>query len=109
MNPKRKNISVIAGCFNEEANLEEFVSRVHKVFRALPQYDYEIIVIDNASTDNSVEVLRYLAAHDRHLKVILNSRNFGHVRSPYYALLQASGDAVFAMASDLQDPPELIP
>ncbi|MGZ5002274.1 MAG: glycosyltransferase family 2 protein [Chthoniobacterales bacterium] len=109
MNFRRRKISVIAGCLNEEQNLQEFVSRVHTAFRALPQYDYEIIIIDNASTDASVEVLRHLAARDHRLKVILNARNFGHVRSPYYALLQANGDAVLAMVSDLQDPPELIP
>src|SRR5436309_5202042 len=77
--------------------------------RTLPQYEDEIIVIDNASTDGTPEILRRLAADDPKLKVILNSRNFGHIRSPYYALLQSSGDAALAMASDLQDPPELIP
>ena len=104
-----KLISVVAGCYNEAENLEEFVARVHAVFAQLPQYAYEIIIIDNASTDGSGEILRRLAATDRRLKVILNARNFGHIRSPYYALLQARGDAALALASDLQDPPELIP
>lgn len=77
--------------------------------RPMSQYNYEIIVIDNASTDGSADILRRLAANDPQLKVIINARNFGHIRSPYYALLQAQGEAALAMASDLQDPPELIP
>jgi len=104
-----KTVSVVAGCFNEAENIEEFVSRVHAVFAQLPQYRYDIIVIDNASTDGTQQILRRLAAADRRLKVILNARNFGHIRSPYHALLQAGGDAVIGMASDLQDPPEMIP
>jgi glycosyltransferase involved in cell wall biosynthesis len=72
-------------------------------------YDYEQIIIDNASTDSTVEILRRLAAQDKRVKVIINTRNFGHIRSPYHALLQAGGDAVIGMASDLQDPPEKIP
>ncbi len=71
-------------------------------------YEYEHLIIDNASTDGSVEVLRELAARDKRVKVILNTRNFGHIRSPFYGLLQAKGDAVIAMSSDLQDPPERI-
>ncbi len=104
-----KKISVVAGCYNEAENLAEFLQRLETIFRALPQYDYEIIVIDNASTDDSPEILRRFAAHNPRLKVILNARNFGHIRSPYYALLQATGDAALTCASDLQDPPELIP
>jgi glycosyltransferase involved in cell wall biosynthesis len=104
-----KSISIVAGCFNEAANIEEFVSRVHAAMEPLTQYAYEIIIIDNASSDGSSDLLRRMAAGDPLLKVILNTRNFGHIRSPYYGLLQAQGDAAFAMASDLQDPPELIP
>ena len=104
-----KLISVVTGCFNEEENIGEFISRVTEVFKNLPQYDYEIIVIDNASTDRTALLLREIAAKEARLKVILNSRNFGHVRSPYHALLQAKGDAAVCLASDLQDPPELIP
>lgn len=104
-----KTISVVSGCFNEEGNIEEFITRVRAVLATLPQYDYELILIDNASTDRTPNILRRLALEDRRLKVILNARNFGHIRSPYHALLQASGDAALALASDLQDPPELIP
>lgn len=104
-----KFISIVAGCYNEAENIEEFVARVHVVMRPLTPYQYEIIVIDNASTDGTVGILRRMAADDSRLKVILNARNFGHIRSPYHALLQANGDAALSLASDLQDPPELIP
>ena len=79
------------------------------VFASLPGYRYEHLFIDNASTDETVAHLRAIAARDPDVKVIVNTRNFGHVRSPYHALLQCRGDAVIGMAADLQDPPELIP
>src|ERR1041384_1891224 len=103
-----ESISIITPCFNEEENLDELHARICNVMSSL-NYDYEHVLIDNASTDHSVEILRRLAHHDKHVKVILNTRNFGHIRSPYYAILQATGDAVIGMASDLQDPPEMIP
>ena len=103
-----KRISIITPCFNEEENIQELYDRIKKVMTNL-DYEYEHIFIDNASTDSTVELLRGLAAQDKRIKVIINTRNFGHIRSPYYALLQASGDAVIGMASDLQDPPERIP
>jgi glycosyltransferase involved in cell wall biosynthesis len=104
-----KKISIVSGCFNEAGNVEELVARVLKVMAALPQYDYEQIIIDNASTDGTQEILRKLTAGNPRLKVILNARNFGHIRSPYHGMMQGSGDAVIFMASDLQEPPELIP
>jgi glycosyltransferase involved in cell wall biosynthesis len=104
-----KKLSIVSGCFNEAGNVEELVARVAKVMSALPQYDYEQIIIDNASTDGTQEILRKLAAENPRLKVILNARNFGHIRSPYYGLMQGKGDAVIYVASDLQEPPELIP
>ena len=104
-----KLISVVTPCYNEEANVRELYQRIKAVFDTQPAYRYEQIFIDNASRDGTVAVLRELAALDCNVKVILNARNFGHIRSPYYAMLQARGDAVVAMASDLQDPPELIP
>jgi polyisoprenyl-phosphate glycosyltransferase len=103
-------VSVVAGCFNEEGNVAELHSRVVSVFeKELPGYTFELILIDNASEDRTVEILREIAARDKRLKVIVNNRNFGHIRSPYYGMLQAKGDAVIGMASDLEDPPELIP
>jgi glycosyltransferase involved in cell wall biosynthesis len=103
-----KSISIVSGCFNEVENIAEFVSRVRATVETLTEYTYEIIIIDNASTDGTQDILRRLAADEPRLKVIFNARNFGAVRSGYHALLQAQGDAVVAMASDLQDPPDLI-
>ena len=105
----RRFISIVSGCYNEAGNVEELVDRAAKIMEDLPLYDYEQIVIDNASTDGTQEILRKLASKNPRLKVILNARNFGHVRSPYHGMLQASGDAVIYLASDLQEPPELIP
>jgi glycosyltransferase involved in cell wall biosynthesis len=101
-------VSVVTPCFNEAANLPELHDRIRQAMDGIG-YEYEHLIIDNASTDGSVEVLRELAAHDKRVKVILNTRNFGHIRSPFHGLLQATGDVVIAMSSDLQDPPERIP
>ena len=103
-----KKISIVSGCYNEAGNVEELVARVAKVMASLPQYDYEQIIIDNASTDGTQEILRKLAAGNPRLKIILNARNFGHIRSPFHGMMQGAGDAVVYMASDLQEPPELI-
>lgn len=105
---RRKLVSIVAGCYNEEENIEELYSRITAVMQKWTQYDYEILLIDNASEDKTVEVIKRIAATDQHLKAIVNVRNFGHIRSPYHALLTAQGDAVIGMASDLEDPPELI-
>jgi glycosyltransferase involved in cell wall biosynthesis len=104
----RKLISVMTPCYNEEGNVDELHRRIAAVFEKLPQYDWEHIYIDNASRDATPRLLRELAAKDPRVKVILNTRNFGHIRSPFHAVLQARGDAVISLASDLQDPPELI-
>jgi glycosyltransferase involved in cell wall biosynthesis len=104
-----KLISVVTGCFNEEDNVDELHARIRAQFECLPAYDYEHIFIDNASTDATVARIKALAARDHRVKLIVNTRNFGHIRSPIHALLQARGDAVISMASDLQEPPELIP
>ncbi|MCX6008157.1 MAG: glycosyltransferase family 2 protein [Chloroflexi bacterium] len=103
-----KLISIVTACYNEEENVEDLHAQIVQVMSELPQYRFEHIYIDNASTDRTVPILRRLAAADRRVKVILNARNFGHIRSPYHALLQATGDAVISIAADLQDPPSLI-
>ena len=103
-----KKISIVTPCYNELENLPELVSRIRLAMSSLPAYDYEIVIIDNFSTDGTRDLLREMASEDLRIKVILNTRNFGHIRSPYYGLLSASGDAAIYMASDLQDPPELI-
>lgn len=102
-----KRISVVTPLFNEEENVIELCDRIAAVMQTLP-YEYEHICIDNASRDGTAALLRERAAKDARLKVIINARNFGHIRSPFYALLQASGDAAVIIAGDLQDPPELI-
>ena len=104
----RTLISVVAGCFNEEGNIVELYQRIVAQFEKLPAYDFELILIDNASTDGTVATIRRLASVDFRVKAIINPRNFGHIRSPIHGLLQATGSAVIGMASDLQDPPELI-
>ncbi|HSW70214.1 MAG TPA: glycosyltransferase [Gammaproteobacteria bacterium] len=103
-----KKISIVTPCYNEEKNVRKIYEEVKAVFQALPQYEYEHIFIDNASTDATVTHLRELALEDHNVKVIMNARNFGPVRSPYYGLLQARGDAVVCIAADLQEPPALI-
>jgi polyisoprenyl-phosphate glycosyltransferase len=103
-----KTVSVVTPCFNEEANVLEVHERVRAVFEVLPQYQYEHIFIDNASRDNTLAILKQIASGDRHVKVIANARNFGHLRSPMHGMFQASGDAVILLFSDLQDPPELL-
>lgn len=102
-----KLISIVTPCYNEGENIEELYQRIVTVMARLP-YDYEHICIDNASTDDTVAKLKVLAAQDKRLKIIVNARNFGHIRSPYHALLQSHGDATVLIASDLQDPPEMI-
>lgn len=104
----KKIISITAGCYNEEGNIQELYDRIIKVMIQFPQYGYEIIMADNCSTDGSRNILRQIAAKDKNFKVILNSNNFGPITSGYNAFLQASGDAAVLMCSDLQDPPELI-
>ena len=106
----KKKVSIVSSAFNEEENVEILYNKVKEQMSKLAdKYDYEQIVLDNASTDKTAQKLREIAAKDKNFKVILNARNFGHIRSPYYGMLQCSGDAVIYMASDLQDPPELIP
>ena len=102
-------LTVLTPCYNEEGNVREVYQRVKAVMATMPGYDYEHLFIDNASTDGTVAILREIAAADRRVKVIVNTRNFGQVRSPFHALLQAHGDAVMTCVADLQDPPELIP
>jgi glycosyltransferase involved in cell wall biosynthesis len=103
------HISVVAGCFNEEANVGDLYDQVKAAIDTLPGYTFELLLIDNASTDATVERIRELVEKDDRVRAIVNARNFGHIRSPYYALLQSEGDVTIAMASDLQDPPSLIP
>jgi glycosyltransferase involved in cell wall biosynthesis len=103
-----KLISVVTPCYNEEENVESVYKQVKQVFINLPNYEYEHIFIDNSSTDNTVKILKEIAKKDHHLKIIINIRNFGHIRSPYHGILQSNGDATILLVADLQDPPILI-
>ena len=104
---EKKLISIVTPCYNEEENIDELYQRVASVMATLP-YEYEHICIDNASTDGTVKRIKELAAQDKRVKLIVNARNFGHIKSPYYGMLQSTGDACVLIASDLQDPPEMI-
>ena len=104
-----KTISINTHAYNEEDNIEAMYLRIREIMQAYPQYAYEHIFIDNHSTDATAAILVGIAAADRHVKLIVNARNFGHIRSPMHALLQARGDAVIGIASDFQEPPDLIP
>ncbi len=103
----RKLITIVTPCYNEQDNVEELCERIATVMAVLP-YDYEHICIDNHSSDGTVGKLRMIAARDKRVKIIVNARNFGHIRSPFHGILQSSGDACVLLASDLQDPPEMI-
>ena len=106
---QKKLISLISPCFNEEDNIDDLYARVTTLFDLYPHYDFEYLLIDNASTDSTVTKLKALAARDKRIKIIVNTRNFGHIRSPYWGIIQTRGDATIYLASDLQDPPEMIP
>ncbi len=101
-------ISIVTPCYNEEGNVRELYAQVKSVFARLPKYQYEHIFIDNASTDATVAILKGIAREDKNVKIIVNSRNFGHIRSPFHGILQAHGDAVILLVADLQDPPAMI-
>lgn len=104
-----KLITIVTACYNEESNVAEVYSQVKNIFRNyLAEYSYEHIFIDNASQDTTYQILKDIAKHDENIKLIRNSRNFGHIRSPYHAFVQAKGDALISIVADLQDPPEMI-
>lgn len=106
-----KTISVVTPCYNEEDNVVECYQAIKILFEEkLPQYRREHVFCDNNSNDGTVGLLRSIAAADPDVKVILNARNFGGMRSNYNGVMASNGDAVVLfMPADLQDPPELIP
>ena len=104
----QKLISIVTACYNEEECIKEVYRQVKDVFAQLPQYAYEHVFIDNNSEDKTVDILKKIAAEDKNVKIIVNVRNFGHIRSPIHGLVQAKGDAVISIVADLQDPPEMI-
>lgn len=106
-----KTISIVTPCFNEEMNVRECHEAVRRLFdNELKGYRREHIFCDNASTDRTVEILREIAMGDAHVKVIVNARNFGPMRSNYNGVMATTGDGVLLfLPADLQDPPELVP
>jgi glycosyltransferase involved in cell wall biosynthesis len=102
-----KLISIVTPTYNEEDNIKKLCFDIAVEMKKL-DYDYEHIVIDNKSSDSTISILKDLAKNDKKLKVIINSRNFGHIKSPVHGLLQAKGDAIILMSSDFQDPINLI-
>lgn len=102
-------LSIVTPCYNEEGNVDELYTRIKAAIVGLTKYDFELIFIDNDSKDETVAKLKQLAKRDPMVKIIVNTRNFGHIRSPYYGILQSTGVATIYLASDLQDPPELLP
>ena len=104
----QKTISIVTACYNEEENVLNLYNQVREVMAGIGRYEYEHIFIDNSSRDNTVAILKAIAAQDKNVKIIVNARNFGHIRSPIHALFQARGDAVISIVADLQDPPQMI-
>lgn len=104
----KKTISIMTPCYNEEENVLNVYNQVRQVMLDIGRYEYEHVFIDNSSRDNTVAILRAIAAEDKNVKVIVNSRNFGHIRSPIHGLFQCCGDAVIGIVADLQDPPSMI-
>ena len=105
----KRLISIVTPTYNEIENIDELFQRIRLATDGLVDYDFEFLIIDNCSFDGTQQRLRELARQDPRVKVILNARNFGHIRSPYYGILQSQGEATIYLASDLQDPPEMIP
>jgi glycosyltransferase involved in cell wall biosynthesis len=105
---ERDMISIVTPCYNEEDNITEIIVQIRQVMQSLPGYRYEHIFIDNASSDKTVDKLKSEAKIDNNIKIIVNSRNFGYIRSSMYGMYQATGDAIILIVADLQDPPEMI-
>ena len=101
-------ISIVTPTFNEVENIEKIYSEIKNKLKEI-NCDYEHIIIDNNSTDGTINKIKKLAKEDTNLKIIINAKNYGHIRSPFYGLLQSNSDATILMASDFQDPVDLIP
>jgi len=105
-----KKVSIFIPCYNEEANVEPLVAEIVDTFKnELPNYDYEILFIDNCSTDSTRDCLRKLCSENFKVKAIFNARNFGPNKSGYHGMLQTSGDCIICMCADFQTPTNLIP
>lgn len=110
MKGEKKTISVMIPCYNEEENARPIYEAVKtQIIRSCPGYNYEILFIDNKSTDRTRQIIRQICAEDKQVKAVFNSKNFGQFNSPYYGILQTSGDCTITICADFQDPVELIP
>lgn len=105
-----KKVSILIPCYNEEENVGPMSEAIVNLFtKELSQYDYELLFIDNDSSDNTRPILRRICENNKKIKAIFNAKNFGQFNSPYYGILQTTGDCVISMVCDFQDPIELIP
>ena len=105
-----KTISIVVPCYNEEDNVQALADALRAMFKeSLPSYRYEILFLDNDSRDSTRDIIRRLAGEDKGIKGIFNAKNFGQFNSPYYAMLQSTGDCTVLMAADFQDPVDMIP
>lgn len=105
-----KTVSIVVPCYNEEENVGPLSQAIKEIFRSeLADYQYELLFIDNDSKDSTRELLRRMCSEDPHIKAIFNAKNFGQFNSPYYGMLQTTGDCTILMAADFQDPVEMIP
>ncbi|WP_186424222.1 glycosyltransferase family 2 protein [Lacrimispora celerecrescens] len=105
-----KTISIVVPCYNEEENINALYQAIDHIFNTeLPRYTYELIFIDNDSKDRTREIIRGLCVQEKRVKGIFNAKNFGQFNSPYYAMLQSTGNCTILMAADFQDPVEMIP
>lgn len=110
MNGNQKKISIMIPCYNEEENVRPIYEAVRaELQKSLPQYDYEILFIDNKSQDRTRDIIRGICAEDKKVKAIFNTKNFGQFNSPYYGLIHTSGDCTIPLCADFQDPVEMIP
>ena len=106
----KKTISVMIPTYNEEENARPIYEAVRdELQKSCPAYDYEILFIDNKSTDRTRSIIEEICARDKHVKAIFNSKNFGQFNSPYYGMIHTSGDCTITICADFQDPVELIP
>ena len=105
-----KIVSILIPCYNEQENVRPMSEAIVDLFeKQLTQYDYELLFIDNDSSDQTRPILREICKNNEHIKAIFNAKNFGQFNSPYYGMLQTTGDCTISMVCDFQDPVELIP
>ncbi len=104
-----KKLSIMVPCYNEEENVVPMSEALVKQLDAMPEYDYEILFIDNCSTDSTRALLRKICEGNKKIKAIFNTRNFGQFNSPYHAICQTTGDCTITICCDFQDPIEMIP